>query len=157
MHKLSSDMSFLKFLLACILPVCTWDLKMCKYLYTAWRSYKPASHLSKVNSWVTLIWKLPIEVYLVFCILKTYTCIKWQFPIYEKCQYRTAVCKSSTYLCTNFDCCDNHYAVFTMNIQVEPGTIYNSDLLRNTTFNRYSPWSGFWMVRSREVRPNGES
>jgi len=35
MHKLSSDMSFLTFLLACILPVCTWDLKMCKYLYTA--------------------------------------------------------------------------------------------------------------------------
>jgi len=35
MHKLSSDMSFRTFLLACILPVCTWDLKMCKYLYTA--------------------------------------------------------------------------------------------------------------------------
>ena len=51
-----------------------------------------------------------------------------------------------------FDCCDNHYAVFTMNTQVEPGTIYNSDLLRNTTLNRYSPWSGLWMVRPREVK-----
>jgi hypothetical protein len=58
MHKLSSDMSFLTFLLACILPVCTWDLKMCKYLYTTWWSYKPASYLSKVNSGVTLIWQL---------------------------------------------------------------------------------------------------
>jgi len=35
MHKLSRDISFLTILLACILPVSTWDLKMCKYLYTA--------------------------------------------------------------------------------------------------------------------------
>ena len=58
MHKLRSDMSFLTFLLGCILPVCTWDMNMCKYLYTAWWPYKPASYLFKVNSGVTLVWKL---------------------------------------------------------------------------------------------------
>jgi len=44
-----------------------------------------------------------------------------------------------------------------MNIQEKLGTIYNSDLLRNITLNRYSSWSGLWMVRLREVRLYGES